>query len=145
MLLDVQLLGFQNENNLVIRATNNGSMVYCCCHSGSLCSKDKNHNQISSCPESCDVFFNANLSECQSPTGCFISTMNAPIEDSPTSSSAYRFSFIINNISPQVSPYESICLARFLMYHTCTVPHVLSSALISLFSPKCSILGTVEH
>ena len=112
MLLDVQLLGFQNENNLETRDAYNGGTQYCCCDNF-VCSQNKDDDNIGGCSESCDIFFNVKLSECQYPIGCSITTMNAPITDSPSaSSSAYHFSFILNSIPPQVSPCISdICVA----------------------------------
>ena len=107
MLLDVQLLGFQNGNNLETRYNIYGDIEYCCCD-GSTCKPKKTANTciLSSCPESCDAFFNVQLSECdQYPSGCFtITTINEPITDCPSNfSSGYHFSFVQSNFSPQVS------------------------------------------
>ena len=104
MLLDVQLLGFENENNLETRKTGNGGIEYCCCEGGP-CSQDKTDIELqNNCPPICDVFFNVNISECQYPSGCSITTINEPIIDSPSVSDlGYSFSYILNSTPFQVS------------------------------------------
>ena len=56
MLLDVQLLGFQRENNLETRKTDNGRIRYCCCEGGP-CGSVTTASQLQNCPPTCDVFF----------------------------------------------------------------------------------------
>ena len=64
-------------------------------------------------PESCDIFFNVKLSDCQYPSGCSISTMNGPITDGRSvSSSAYRFSFMLSTAS-----HLKRAKVNLLMYH----------------------------
>ena len=106
ILLNVQLLEFQNVNNMEIRNGKLGGITYCCCD-GSTCSSIKNYIIMSSCPPECDVFFNVMLSECQFPSGCLITTFNEAIFDSPSVFYiGYNFTFILNSIPQQVSRYR---------------------------------------
>ena len=107
IVLNIQLLEFQNINNLETRNTEEGGIMYCCCE-GSICSTNKNGNKLSSCPPECDVFFNVMLSECQFTSGCLITTLNEAIIDSPSVFYfSYNFTFILNSIPQQVRHYTS--------------------------------------
>ena len=121
VLLDVQLLGFQNANNLETRYSNTGDVQYCCCDNTN-CSLDKSASNIESCPSlSCDIFFNMKLSGCQYPSVCSMSTFDQPITDSPSVlSSAHRFCFILNNIPPQVSHIVNLFWRQHLKNVCCT-------------------------
>ena len=102
LLLEVQLLGFQNEYNLETRYNYGDDIAYCCCDG--LCSGNKSSIQMSQCPPKCDIFFNVKLSACRYPCGCFVSTFDEAITNSPSVSSAgYNFSFIVNSIPSEVS------------------------------------------
>ena len=113
MLLDVQLLGFENKNNLETR--NYGGIEYCCCEGGnSKCSEEKTAPNLQECPPTCDVFFNMKISDCQYPSGCSITTINEPIIDSPSVSDiGYSFSFIVKKKHFQVS-HCSICTPIYI-------------------------------
>ena len=60
LLMEVQLLGFENKKNLETRNTNNGGVIYCCCDSFT-CASDESLLSMQSCPPSCDTFFNVKL------------------------------------------------------------------------------------
>ena len=113
VLLDVQLLGFEHENNLETGMTDDGGIKYCCCEGGP-CGGTTTAAPLRNCPPTCDVFFNVTVSECQYSSACSITTMNEPIINSPSvSSHGYSLRFILDNISPQVShcsTYVHVCV-----------------------------------
>ena len=83
VLLNVQLLEFQNVDNLETGNSEEDEIIYCCCESSN-CSPNKTNIMMSSCSPQCDVFFNVMLSECLYPSGCFITTVNEAIINSPS-------------------------------------------------------------
>ena len=103
MMLDVHLLQFQNPKNRETRYNNNGDLMYCCCDTYT-CETNINSEDFDSCKEECDSFFTLKLSGCKYPTGCFISTVNESITNSPPESSCgYGFTFTLSDITSQVS------------------------------------------
>ena len=100
-LLDVQLFNFHNPRNAEKRETDSSGTVDCCCDGA--CAPPGQF--ASNCGlQICDIFFNVELSECQQPSNCFISTRVETINNSPTTSSyGYIFSFTLNSIPEDVS------------------------------------------
>ena len=99
-ILDVQLFNYHNPNNAERRPV--GLVTLDCCCDTARC--EALSIDLDQCPATCGVFFNVQLSDCQLPSDCFISTVNGSITDSPPMSPyGYIFSFTLDSIPDDVS------------------------------------------
>ena len=98
-ILDVQLFNYHNHKNAETRLFDNITSE-CCCDTAVCAGSGLALDQ---CPETCDIFFNVQLSKCMRPIGCFITTINESITDSlPKSPYGYIFSFTLDIIPENV-------------------------------------------
>ena len=104
MLLEVELVGMSNPRSAETRDDEDEGIIECCCNTFELTCASSAGLPILGCPQSCDVFFNVELSDCEQPSDCRISTSDGILYlNGGALSYGYIFSFVLHEIPEDVS------------------------------------------
>ena len=106
LLLEVELVGLSNPRSAETREDEVEGIIECCCNTNVMpmtCASSAGQ-PVEGCSQSCDIFFNVELSDCAQPANCLISTADGTIYgNGGVLSYGYIFSFVLNEIPQDVS------------------------------------------